>query len=352
MRCILTSWRSKKNDFDVNAHMTWRQEHPVEPVLSSCWASKGEAMKPNIESLTNGVSVFVAIADTGSFAAAADLLGMTPSGVSRAIARLEKRLKVRLLSRTTRSVTLTDEGLRFYDSVVPHLEGLEQAVTAAAGDTVAVRGRLRINLDPVFSRVLLGSQLDAFMDAHPDLVIELTSRDHLGDLVADGFDLALRFGAPQSSSLVARKLLDTPIVTVASPRYLARFGHPANPMELETAAHRCLEFRNPETGKPYPWEFHRKRKKLVVATRGRLTLNDPSALFDACMAGSGIAQMLLLGAERLIESGQLVNLFPDWPDERFPLYAYYPSRRNLPAKSRCFLDFVAGLASGVGTSKE
>lgn len=308
-------------------------------------------MKPNIESLANGVSVFVAIADTGNFAAAAEVMGMTPSGVSRAIARLEKRLKVRLLNRTTRSVALTGEGLRFYDSVVPHLQGLEEAVVAAAGDTVAVRGRLRVNLDPVFSRVLLGAQLDAFMDEHPDLMIELSSRDHLGDLVADGFDIAVRFGDPPTSSLVARKLLETPVVTVASPRYLARFGHPANPMELETSAHRCLEFRNPLTGKPYPWEFHRKRKKIVVATRGRLTVNDPSALFDACLAGTGIAQMLLMGAERLIESGQLVNLFPDWPDERFPLYAYYPSRRNLPAKSRCFLDFVVDLASGVGRAK-
>jgi DNA-binding transcriptional LysR family regulator len=210
-----------------------------------------------------------------------------------------------------------------------------------------VRGRLRVNLDPVFSRVVLGARLDDFMDAHPDLAIELTARDHLGDLVADGFDLAIRFGEPQPSSLVARKLLDTPVVTVAAPSYLGRFGHPADPRELETAAHRCLEFRNPGTGKPYPWEFHRKRKKLVVATRGRLTVNDPGALLDACLAGSGIAQMLLLSAQPLIEEGRLVKLFPDWPDERFPLYAYYPSRRNLSARSRCFLDFVAGLASGV-----
>lgn len=308
-------------------------------------------MRPNIESLANGVSVFAAIVDTGTFAGAAELLGMSASGVSRAIARLEKRLKVRLLNRTTRSVTLTGEGRRFYESVVPHLEGLEEAVVTAAGDVTAVRGRLRVNLDPVFSRVVLGAGLDAFMDAHPDLSIELVARDNLGDLVADGFDLALRFGEPQSSSLIARKLLDTPVVTVAAPSYLMRFGRPIDPRELETSTHRCLEFRNPDTGKPYPWEFHRKRKKLVVATHGRLTVNDPSALFEACLAGSGIAQMLLLGAERLIETGQLVNLFPDWPDEHFPLYAYYPSRRNLPAKSRCFLDFIVSLASDVVRAK-
>lgn len=304
-------------------------------------------MKSNIESLAAGVSVFAAIVDTGSFAAAAERLGMSPSGVSRAIGRLEQRLQVRLLSRTTRAVTLTGEGRRFHDSVVPHLEGIQEAVAATVGDSAAARGRLRVNLDPVFFRVLLGPHLDTFMDAHPDLTIELTSRDQLGDLVADGFDLAVRFGKPQTSSLVARKLLDTPVVTVASPAYLARFGRPGEPSELGTPAHRCLEFRNPDTGKPYPWEFHRKRKKLIVATHGRLTVNDPSALFTACLAGSGIAQMLLLSAEPLIDSGQLIRLFPDWPDERFPLYAYYPSRRNLPAKSRRFLDFVVGLVNGV-----
>jgi len=305
-------------------------------------------MKSHIESLASGVSVFAAIVDTGSFAAAAERLGMSPSGVSRAIGRLEKRLQVRLLSRTTRALTLTGEGRRFHDSVVPHLEGIEEAVAATVGDSAAARGRLRVNLDPVFSRVLLGARLDTFMDAHPDLEIELTARDQLGDLVADGFDLAVRFGKPQTSSLVARKLLDTPVVTVASPAYLARFGRPANPDELGTSAHRCVEFRNPDTGKPYPWEFHRKRRKIVVATRGRLTVNDPGALFEACLAGSGIAQMLLLGAGRLIDSGQLINLFPDWSDERFPLYAYYPSRRNLPAKSRRFLDFAVSLVNGVG----
>ena len=308
-------------------------------------------MKANIESLASGVSVFAAIVDTGSFAAAAERLDMSPSGVSRAIGRLEKRLKVRLLSRTTRAVTLTGEGRRFYDSVVPHLEGLEEAVATTVGDSTAARGRLRVNLDPVFSRVILGARLDTFMDAHPDLAIEFTARDQLGDLVSDGFDLAVRFGKPQTSSLVARKLLDTPVVTVASPGYLARFGRPCDPNELGTSAHRCLEFRNPDTGKPYPWEFHRKRKKLVVATHGRLTVNDPSALFESCLAGSGIAQMLFLSAESLIESGQLINLFPDWPDERFPLYAYYPSRRNLPAKSRRFLDFVVSLVSGVASGE-
>jgi DNA-binding transcriptional LysR family regulator len=302
-------------------------------------------MRSSSENLSGGISVFAAVVDAGTFVAASEVIGMSPPGVSRAIARLEKRLKVRLFNRTTRSVSLTEEGRRFYEQVMPHLAGLEEAAAAAAGGASAVRGKLRINLDPVFYRTILGQQLDQFMDAHPDLEIEFIARDNLGDLVMDGFDLALRFGEPRASTLIARKLLDTGVVTVAAPAYIARWGRPAKPEDLESRNHRCLEFRNPETGKPFPWEFHRKRKRIVVDTRGRLTVNDPSALFNACLAGSGIAQMLLLGAEHLIAEGRLINLFPDWPDERYPLYAYYPSRHHMPAKTRAFLDFVVGLTS-------
>ncbi len=134
--------------------------------------------------------------------------------------------------------------------------------------------------------------------------------------VMDGFDLAVRVGGPKASTLIARNLVDTGIVTVAAPSYVAHWGRPAKSEDLDSQRHRCLEFRNPETGKPFPWEFHRKRKRIVVDTRGRLTVNDPSALFSACLAGSGIAQMLLLRAEPLIADGRLINLFPEWADER------------------------------------
>ncbi|WP_342067350.1 LysR family transcriptional regulator [Achromobacter kerstersii] len=300
-------------------------------------------MKYSSEKLSGGIGVFAAVVDAGTFAAASEVLGMSPPGVSRAIARLEEKLKIRLFNRTTRSVSLTEEGRRFYEQVMPHLAGLEEAAAAAAGGASAVRGKLRVNLDPVFYRIILGQRLNAFMDAHPELEIEFIARDSLGDLVMDGFDLALRFGEPKSSTLIARKLLDSGIVTVAAPSYIARWGRPAKPEELERGNHRCLEFRNPGTGKPFPWEFHRRRKRILVDTLGRLTVNDPSALLNACLAGSGIAQMLVLGAEHLIAEGRLVNLFPEWKDERYPFYAYYPSRHHMPAKTRAFLDFVIEL---------
>jgi len=295
------------------------------------------------ERMLNGTSIFATIVDTGSFAAAGEVLDMSQPGVSRAVGRLEARLGIRLFDRTTRAVSLTDEGRRFYERVIPLMADLEDAAATASGGATAVRGRLRVNVDPFFSRLILGPSLGAFLDSYPDLQLDLITRDQLGDMVADGCDLAVRFGEPQASSLVARRLLDTRIVTVASPSYIKRIGRPLKPTELAGGTHTCIEFRDPETGRPFTWEFHRKRSKLVVKTDGRLIVNDVGTMQSACLAGYGIAQIMELGAEAMLAEGRLVDLFPDWPDERFPLYALHPSRHHPPAKTRAFLDFVVSL---------
>jgi DNA-binding transcriptional LysR family regulator len=296
------------------------------------------------ESILNGMGVLSAIIDSGSFAAASEALDMSQSGVSRSVARLEARLGIRLFDRNTRALTLTDEGRRFYEQVAPLLAGLEEATGSAAESQTTVRGRLRVNVDPFFSRLVLGPTLGAFVDDHPELQLELVTRDQLGDMVSDGFDLAVRFGQPRASTLVARKLLDTRILTVASPGYLKRHGRPVKPDDLESGDHVCIKYRDPESGHPFPWEFHRGKKKVVVAVNGRLTVNDVGTMHSVCMAGHGIAQIMALGADELIASGRLVDIFPDWPDERFPLYAMYPSRQHVPAKVRAFFDFIAALS--------
>ena len=295
------------------------------------------------ERILNGISVLSTIIDSGTFATAAEVLNMSPSGVSRSIARLEARLGIRLLERTTRSVSLTDEGRRFYEQVMPLLAGLEEAAASAAQGTTAVRGRLRVNLDPYFSRLILGPRLGAFLESYPQLRLELITTDHLGDLVAEGFDLAVRFGQPPPSTLVARKLLDSRMLTIASPAYLERHGHPKDPHELEKGHHVCIQFRDPETGRPYPWEFHKGRKKLVLETTGSLTVNDAGTLYSVCLAGHGMAQVMDLGVAPMIADGRLVQVFTDWPDERFPLYALHPSRHHVPAKTRAFMDFIIAL---------
>ncbi|KAF1023304.1 MAG: HTH-type transcriptional regulator PgrR [Pseudomonas sp.] len=293
--------------------------------------------------LLEGVDVMAAVVDTKSFGGAAEVLDMSQSGVSRAVARLEARLGIRVFERTTRSVRLTDEGRQFYEQVMPLIAALAEATGSAAGDAQKVSGRLRVNVDPLFAQHILGPRLGRFMDAHPDLEVELRCRDELGDLIADGFDLALRFGHPQPSSLVARKLFDTRVLAVASPAYLQRFGHPAHPRELEDGQHRCILFREPVSGRPFPWEFHQGRKKLVVKPKGTLTLNEAGTLFSTCLAGLGIGQLFEMGAEHHLAANELVPVFPEWSDLRFPLYAYYPSRHHVPAKTRALLDFVGKL---------
>ena len=293
--------------------------------------------------LLEGIDVMAAVVDARSFGGAAEVLDMSQSGVSRAIARLETRLGIRVFERTTRSVRLTDEGRSFYEEVMPLIDALAEATGSAASDAQKVRGRLRVNVDPLFARLILGPRLGAFMDSHPELEMELRSKEDLGDLIADGFDIAIRFGHPQPSSLVARKLLDTRVLAMASPAYLERFGHPKDPMELETSDHRCILFREPVTGRPFAWEFHQRRKKVTVKPQGMLTVNDPGTVYSTCLAGLGIAQLFELGIEEYTSSRQLVQLFPDWSEQRFPLYAYYPSRHHVPAKTRALLDFVAGL---------
>jgi DNA-binding transcriptional LysR family regulator len=288
--------------------------------------------------LLTGVTVLDAVIESGGFSRAAEALGMSASGVSHAIARLEARLGVRLLDRTTRSISLTDEGRRFYERVRPSLEEIEAAATDASSATARVRGRLRINIDPLFSRLVLAGHLGRFLDLYPELAMETITREHVGDLVADGVDVAIRFGEPLAGSLVSRKLADVRVLTVASPEYLARRGQPRTPQDL--SKHNCIDFRDPQTGRPYEWEFHRKQKILAVKISSRLLLSDAGTMLTECLAGSGVAQVLAIAVKGLIEEGRLVNLFPDWPDETFPLYALYPSRHHPAAKVRAFIEFV------------
>jgi DNA-binding transcriptional LysR family regulator len=293
--------------------------------------------------ILSGVSVLAAVVEGGSFVKAAGLIGITDSGVSRAIGRLEARLNVRLLDRTTRSVTLTDEGRRFYAEVRPHLNAIEDAAAVASGATSAVRGRLKVDIDPFFLPLVLAGRVGAFCERYPELSIEFVTSEHIGDLVAEGIDLAIRFGHPRHASLVARKLIEAPILTVAAPRYLERYGKPVHPRELDR--HRCLQFLDPYTGRPFQWEFIRGKKSVEVQTTGPLTFTDPKSMLQECVAGTGVAQIIGWGVGQLLAEGVLVDLFPDWHGERFPLFAFHPSRKHPPAKVRAFVDFCLEIAT-------
>jgi DNA-binding transcriptional LysR family regulator len=297
----------------------------------------------------SNVGVLAAIVEGGSFARAAKALGLTRSGVSRAVSRLEARVGVRLIDRTTRAVALTDEGRRLYSEVAPLLTGIEDAVTVTSGSSRAVRGRLRVNVDAFFSRMLFTPHIPEFLALYPKLSLELVARDQLGDLVAEGFDIAVRFGTPPESSLVARKLLETRTITVASPAYLKERGAPSVPADL--ASHACILVRDSLTGRPIEqWQYRQRDKAVQVKVSGRLMVAEFGTMLGACVDGVGIARVKAIGVQHLIREGALVEILADWPGESFPLYALYPSRHLPAAKVRAFIDFVQSRVVRADTS--
>jgi DNA-binding transcriptional LysR family regulator len=288
--------------------------------------------------LLPGIGVLAQVVETGNFVRAGEALGLTPSGVSRAVARLEARLGVRLFDRTPQAVRLTEEGRQFHAQVAPLLAGLEDAAADASATAGVVRGRLRVNCDPWFARLVLAPRLPLFLERHPELSLEVIVRDTPGDLVAEGMDVAVRFGEIGPPGLIARKLLETRIIAVAAPSYLKRHGTPRKPADL--VRHQCLLFRDPASGKPFEWEFRRKGEVVEMATTGRTVFNDLQTKLAACVSGLGIAQSVAFGLEPLLANKALVQVLPDWAEERYTLYCYYPSRNLPPAKVRAFLDFL------------
>jgi len=196
-------------------------------------------------------------------------------------------------------------------------------------------------MDPYFSQLILGPQLSGFLKAYPELKVDLITRENLGDLISEGYDLGIRFGEPHPSTLVALRLLDTKVLTIASPGYLKKPGHPTDPQELVADRHLMIAFRNPETGRPFEWAFRKCRMEIKVETQSQLMLSDVATMHAVCLAGYGIAQVLELGVNAHLSIARLVALFPDWEEERFPLYAYYPSRQYLAPKTRAFLEFLS-----------
>lgn len=294
--------------------------------------------------LLSGIGVLRAVIEAGSFARAGEALGLTQPAVSRAVARLEERVGIRIFNRTSRSISLTDEGRRYCEMVEPLIAGIEEATALAGATKAAVRGRLRVNVDGTFGHYVLTPRINDFLDLYPELSVELYARDTIGDMVGDGMDVAIRFGEADGHSLHAELLLETRVLTCASAGYLDRHGTPASPDEL--AGHQCILIRDPVIGRPYRWEFQRGGEIVPFTAHSRITVNDTGSLIGACRSGAGIAQLLEVYAGSLLAEGELVHIMPDWAEEGFPLHAYYRRSDLMPAKVVAFLNFVREVAAG------
>lgn len=286
---------------------------------------------------------FAAIVEEGSFARAARRLGMSASALSQTIRKLEDRVGLRLLDRTTRSVAPSAAGERLLADLLPALQQLDLAVAALTDSGDRPSGRLRITTSRLAVTQHLAPTLAAFLDANPLIEMEVVVDDRLTDIVASGCDAGIRLGEALEKDMVAVPI-GGPVrqVAVASPDYLARWGTPIHPRDL--LQHRCLNFRWPTSGELYRWEFEADGKPLQIGVTGPLLSNDVALLLAAACDGLGIAYPLDLDASGLIEAGRLVPILQDWSPPFPGFYLYFTDRRNVSPPLRAFIDHLRGVA--------
>jgi len=283
---------------------------------------------------------FAQTAEHGSFSAAARVLGLTPAGVSKNVARLERDLGVRLFHRSTRRLRLTEGGERFLHQVDGPLASIQAAVAGLDDRGEDPAGTLKVSMGQAFGRNFLVPLLGGFLERYPRVLPDWHFDNRQVDIVGEGFDAAVGGGFPLASGVVARELAPVHIVAVAAPAYLAGRALPRSPADL--AAFDGIMRRSSPTGRVRPWSLRSRRAaEVTVQCRPRLIFSDPEAIAQAARLGLGVALLPMPFAFASIASGELVRLLPGWYSDAGPLSLYYPSRRMLPAKTRAFVDFVS-----------
>jgi DNA-binding transcriptional LysR family regulator len=285
------------------------------------------------------LEVFTRVVDLGGFSRAAAKLRLTPSGVSRIVTRLEERLGVRLLNRTTRSNSLTQEGADYYERCTRILADLHEANAALAKASAAPRGRLRVDVPLVFADFVVGAALPRFLARYPELDVDLTVRDRLIDPTIEGTDVVLRLAPPRDSELLARKLGAVRSLLVASPKYLARHGRPKTLDDLR--AHAAVPYLS-EQG-PLPWRLKTPTGEVVLPVRGRLQAASGNVLTHAVLGGLGIAQTYEPHVTDELKRGALEVLLPALEPEPRPVHALFARQKAELPKVRVFLDFCVQL---------
>lgn len=286
---------------------------------------------------------FASAARHASFARAARELGLSPSAVAKNIRRLEAQLGMRLFHRTTRQVTLSQDGEDMYARCQRILEDVESFETAASEARSGPRGTLRIDMPVTYGRQVILSVLTRLMVRHPALKIDARFSDQVVDVVKEGLDAAVRIGPLADSSLVGREFDQQFICTYASPAYVARRGEPASPDELPK--HTCLLFRMPSSGRERPWQFRSGKRNISQLPESGLRLGDGEALFQAAAAGLGLVQGPTYLAEAHVKRGRLVEVLQKYRPAPLPISLVYPSHRHVPLRVRALADALTQLRS-------
>lgn len=287
----------------------------------------------------NLVSVFLAVAEAKSFRGAADRLGVTRSAVSQAIRRMEDRMEVALIQRTTRSVSLTEAGLRLHQRIAPAIAEVELALESAQDRDAKPTGQLRLAVSSIAERFIRGPLLASFTQAHPGVQVDITVTDEEFDIVAEGYDAGVRLGEVIEQDMIAVPVSgDQRQMVVAAPSYLKRFGAPSHPIELPQ--HCCIGWRPAPDVAPYRWEFEEDGREFDVAVNARITTNDMWVMIRTACAGGGLTFGMEETFRPYIERGELVPLLEQYCPPFPGFFLYFADRRNLPPKLRALIDHV------------
>lgn len=289
--------------------------------------------------LLDGMVIFVEVVNSGSFTQAAQNSGHSTSYISKEINKLESRLGLRLMHRTTRSLSLTPEGEAYYQQCSLIINQAEEAESALSGQQLEPKGDLRISCPTSFGLSQMPEIIVDFLDRYPLVNLDVDLSNRKVDMINEGYDILIR-GAHQlnDSSLISRKVLSSHAVIVASPDYLARYGTPQHPNEL--AKHQTISYSYLK--QPTLWQFTGvDNKPFQVQVKSRLLTNNSELEMELCLAGKGITRIPRFNLNGELESGKLVEILSEHDNYCIDIYLIYPSRKHLSSKVRCFIDFVS-----------
>ncbi len=288
--------------------------------------------------LLDGIAIFVQVVQSKSFVNAAEKMKHSTSYISKEVSKLEARLGVRLLHRTTRTLSLTSEGEVYYQQCQQIIEDALQVESSLSGRQQIPQGRLKLSCPVGIGVSRIRPILAEFLAKYPKITLDIDLNDHKVDLVADGFDVVIRAAVQlEDSSLISRRFMNSTSLTLASPEYLKNHGTPLQTEDL--VDHQMISYRNLKT--PETWQYTTKSgQKTQTHVKSRVSCNNSEMMISLCLAGQGIIRMPLFNLREEVESGKLVPLFEDLMPINIGVYLVYPSKKNMPAKLRCFIDFI------------
>ncbi|MDI5832691.1 LysR family transcriptional regulator [Shewanella xiamenensis] len=284
----------------------------------------------------SALPIFITVVECGSFSAAGQKLGLSKSAISKRITQLEQHLGIQLLQRTTRSLSLTDAGARYFEYIRPAVQLTQEGLDAISELQQTPKGNLRISVPMVFGRLYIAPLIAEFLKRYPDIQLQVQMDDKTTDLIAGGFDLAIRIGELPDSSLIARKIAPCLSVICASRAYLAQHGLPMTPSEL--TQHNCLFYSYFQDG--VEWSFHSPDGVQRVQPKGNYQVNNSDAIHQACLDGLGIANLPRFIVEPDLQARHLQALLTDYPLPEHGIYAVYPQRKYQPTKVTVLIEFL------------